>query len=110
MGRLEQANFGILTTDTVRISENFLKKGFLCHCSSYTSFKKSAMRAEVSKTNRANRTEILSSLKKKYVKERSFKYVVILCLDQTGRVVINTGENKFTDFRKANEPFKCNFI
>lgn len=62
--RLEQANFGILTTDTVRISENFLKKGFLCHCSSYTSFKKSAMRAEASKTNRANRTEIMSSLKK----------------------------------------------
>ena len=39
--RLEQANFGILTTDT--------KKGFLCHCSSYTSFKKSAMRAEASR-------------------------------------------------------------
>ena len=29
---------------------------------------------------------------------------------QFGRVVISTGENKFTDFRKANEPVKYNFV
>lgn len=28
-------------------------------------------------------------------------------LSLTGRVVINKGENKFTDFRKVNDPVKC---
>ena len=29
---------------------------------------------------------------------------------RSGELLHNTGENKFTDFRKANEPVKCNFI
>ena len=31
-------------------------------------------------------------------------------LSLTGRVVINKGENKFTDLCKVNEPVKCNFL
>ena len=57
--------FGILTTDTVRRSENFFQKGFLFHCASYTSFKNSVMRPEAMKNNRANRAEKMSSLKEK---------------------------------------------
>ena len=57
--------FGILTTDTVRRSENFIKGGNLCNCASYTSFKISVMRPEAMKNNRANRTEKMSSLKEK---------------------------------------------
>ena len=61
--------FGILTTDTVRRSENFFKKGILFHCASYTSFKNSVMRPEAMKNNTANRAEKMSSFKekKKYV-------------------------------------------
>ena len=58
-------HFGILTTDTVRRSENFIKGGNLCNCASYTSFKISVMRPEAMKNNRANRTEKMSSLKEK---------------------------------------------
>ena len=29
---------------------------------------------------------------------------------QIGKVVFYTSENKFTDFRKENEPVNCNFI
>ena len=57
--------FGILTTDTVRRSENFFKGGNLWHCASYTFFKISAMRPEAMKNNRANRAEKMSSLKEK---------------------------------------------
>ena len=69
--------FGILTTDTVRRSENFLKGGNLFNCASYTSFKISVMRPEAMKNNRANRAEKMSSLKeKKKVKKYYSKYVV----------------------------------
>ena len=57
--------FEILTTDTVRRSENFFQKGFLFHCASYTSFKNSVMRPEAMKNNRANRAEKMNSLKEK---------------------------------------------
>ena len=58
-------HFGILTTDTVRMSENFIKGGNLCNFASYTSFKISVMRPEAMKNNRANRAEKMSSLKEK---------------------------------------------
>ena len=69
--------FEILTTDTVRRSENFFKGGNLCHCASYTSFKISVMRPEAMKNNRANRAEKMSSFtEKKKVKKYYSKYVV----------------------------------
>ena len=69
--------FGILTTDTIRRSDNFFQKGILFHCSSYTSFKNSVMRPEAMKNNRANRAEKMSSFtEKKKVKKYYSKYVV----------------------------------
>ena len=52
----------------------------------------------------------MSSLKKNKLKKDHSSMSWFYVLTEIGRVVINTGENKFTDFRKVNEPVKCNFI
>ena len=70
--------FGILTTDTVRRSENFFKKEILFHCASYTSIKVSVMRPEAMKNNRANRAEKMSSLKEKKSEEIVYNVVDFL--------------------------------